>query len=599
MSPPTAILEQPLVRSRQAAALSLAFSALLTSAATPSRATIEQHEDPNIAVHGNYAAVRLPITRGIPLWNPTSIDIAPDGTVFVVNFHGEILRLVDGDGDGLEDTAVLFADVRKEGLRLPTSIALRGSEVFVGTASEIRVYEDVNKDGVADRSRTFVDSFPSTSHPYDSVYGLTFDRDGNLYFSLSTDSYNPAPAADPLGLRGALLRVQSDGSGMERIATGLRFAFGMAMNEAGDLYFSDNKGGGNPSEEINRVVPGAFYGHNPDKYSKPPSALAPIVRVQFGYGLVGIAFNPIKNDFGGTSGDLFVASWGPDFRWERGAISRIRFHREADGTVRGEEFRFAHEVPKICDLSFGPQGDLYVAQFGRESSGHLPYHKPAGGVFRIIHASWHEPPAGKPPHPLIQADASHGEKLFGSLGCSACHSVGGGIEMLGPDLKGVGDMFSEEEILHAIRNPSDGIKSGHEAVEIELADGEIVLGRVLRSNSQTVCVLQSGNTERILARSQMTTNRMLMTSLMPSGLLDSCSPSDVDDLLCYLKVRRAGAWSRWQLEVEDGFRNWRFSTSRKNKVLTILVGASTTIATVAFLAWLTFRTRRHMGRVSG
>lgn len=574
----------------------MAFSGLLATAATPSRATIEKHEDPSIAVHGNYAAVRLPISLGIPLWNPTAIEVAPDGTVFIVNFHGEILRLVDGDGDGLEDTAVLFADVRKEGLRMPTSIALRGGEVFVGTASEIRVYEDVDRDGVADRSRTFVDSFPSTSHPYDSVYGLTFDKDGRLYFSLSTDSYNPAPAPDPLGLRGALLRVQPDGSGIERIATGLRFAFGMAINERGELYFSDNKGGGNAYEEINRVVPGSFYGHNPDKYTNTPPPVAPTVRVRFGYGLVGLAFNATTNDFGGTAGDLFVASWGPDFRWERGAISRIRFERMADGTFKGEEFRFAHEVPKICDLSFGPQGDLYVAQFGRETSGHLPYHKPTGGVFRIIHAPWHEPPAGKAPHPLIQADAVHGEKLFGSLGCATCHSVGGSHEMLGPDLEGIGDMFSEEEILNAIRNPSDGIKSGHEAVEVELADGETVLGRVLRANAESVAILQSGNTERILARSQIITNRMLMASLMPTGLLDSCSPADIDDLLCYLRVRRAGRWERWVQEAEDRFRNWRFYTSRQNKVLTVFFGASATVAMLAFLVRLTRRARRRVHR---
>jgi putative heme-binding domain-containing protein len=130
-------------------------------------------------------------------------------------------------------------------------------------------------------------------------------------------------------------------------------------------------------------------------------------------------------------------------------------------------------------------------------------------------------------------------------------------------------MFSEEEILNAIRNPSDGIKSGHEGVEIELADGESVLGRVLRSNDESVVVLQSGNMERSILRSQILTNRMLMTSLMPVGLLDSCSASDVDDLLCYLKVRRAGVWERWQRNAEDRFRNWRFYTSRRDKLLTL------------------------------
>lgn len=543
-------------------------SALTIQAAAPipSRSTIEKHEDPAIAVHGNYAAVRLPITRGVPLWNPTAIRVTPDGTVFVANFNGQIVRLADSDSDGLEDTAVLFADVRKDGLRLPTTLALRGREVFVGTASEIRVYEDADGDGTAERSRTFFGAFPSSSHPFDSVFGLTFDQAGRLYFSLSTDAYNPNPAPDPQGLRGSLLRVQPDGTGMERIATGLRFPYGMAINESGELFFSDNKGGANLVEEINRVIPGAFYGHNPEKFPGHPPAVPPEVSIRFGYGMVGIAFNPSTNDFGGTGGDLFVASWGPDFRWERGAISRIQFTRQADGSVRGEEFKFAHEVPKICDVTFGPQGDLYVAQFGREGNGHLPYSKPAGGVYRIIHAPWHLPPTGKPPHPFIEANAAHGRELFTTLGCAACHSIGERREYLGPDLEGVGDMFNEEEVLNAIRNPSDGIKSGHEAVELELTDGETVLGRVLRSDQNSVVMLQAGNMERMIPRSQVRTNRMLTTSLMPTGLVDACSPADLDDLLAYLKVRRAGRWERWQRQTEDRFRIWRAYSSRGEKL---------------------------------
>ena len=544
-----------------------AVPVIQAAAPIPSRATIEKHEDTSIAVHGNFTVVRLPITRGVPLWNPTAIKVAQDGTVFVLGFNGEVVRLSDSDGDGLEDTATLFADVKKDGLRLPTSMALRGREVFVGTASEIRVYEDADGDGVAERSRTFFADFPSTSHPFDLVFGLTFDRAGRLYFALPTDSMNPEPAPDPKGLRGSLLRVEADGTGLERVATGLRNPYGMAVNEAGELYFSDNKGGGNLAEEINKVVPGAFYGHNPDKFPNHPPEMPTAVRIHFGYGLVGIAFNPSTNDFGGTGGDLFVGSWGPDFRWKRGAISRVRFHRQPDGSVKGEEYRFAHEVPKICDLAFGAQGDLYVAQFGLETIGHLPYHKPVGGVYRIIHAPWHSPPSGNAPHPYIEADVAHGRQLFESLGCAACHSLGGKREMLGPDLDGIGDMFNEEEVLKAILLPSDGIKSGHEAVEVELLDGETLLGRVVRSDAQSMVLLQAGNIERTIERSQMRTNRMLMTSLMPTGLVDSCSPSDLDDLLAYLKIRRAGRWERWQWQAESGFRDWRFYTSRPKKAL--------------------------------
>ena len=367
----------------------LACGALSAAPApVPTRATIEKHLDTDINVHGHFAAVRLPVTRGVPLWNPTAVKVADDGTVFVANYPGQIVRLVDSDGDGLEDTAVLFADIRRDGLRHATSLALRGREVFVATATEIRVYVDTDGDGVADQSRTFFKDFPCSTDTADWTFGLTFDRAGWLNFSLSTDSYNATPAPDPERLRGSLIKVSPDGSRMERVATGLRYPYGMAMNAGGDLFFSDNSGGGNPTEEINLVRAGAYYGHNPDKWPGHPPATPPLVPVHYGYGMVGIAFNPATNDFGGTAGDLFVASWGPDFLWERGAICRVHLQRNADGTYRAEEFPFAHEVPKLGDVAFGPQGDLYVAQFGREGHGHTPYDKPSGGMYRFIHAPW-------------------------------------------------------------------------------------------------------------------------------------------------------------------------------------------------------------------
>lgn len=546
-------------------------------AVPPSREVVKRHVDRSIMVHGRYAAVRLPVTRGVPLWNPTAIRVSPEGTVFVANYAGEILRLEDSDGDGLEDTAKLFADVRAAGLRHPTSLALRGREVFVATAQEIRVYEDADGDGVAERSRTFVRGFPVSDHAFDWVFGLTFDRAGRLHFSLSTDSYNPAPAPDPQGLRGSLLRVQPDGSGLERVATGLRYPYGMALSESGELYFSDNKGGGNMSEEVNRLVPGAFYGHNPDKFPGHPAPRPPWVSIRYGYATVGLAFNPSTNDFGGTGGDLFVATWGPDFRWERGAISRVHVQRRADGTEQADEFRFAHEVPKVSDLTFGPQGDLYVAQFGREGAGHVPYEKPTGGVYRFIHAPWYTPPPGRPPYPVVAGNAVRGRELFGTLSCSSCHSVGETREMLGPDLAGIGDMFSEEEVLNAIVRPWDGIKSGHEAVEVELKDGEKILGRVLRADQERIVMLQAGSAERVIPQSQVLTNRMLGMSLMPIGLLDSCSATDVDDLLAYLQVRRPVGWERWRGQAVVTYRTWRARLSRGQKIalgLVLFLGAA-------------------------
>jgi glucose/arabinose dehydrogenase len=127
----------------------------------------------------------------------------------VANYSGEIFRLIDSDNDGLEDTATLFCRVTDDGLRSPTTIAFHGRELYVGTTQEIRAYEDVDGDGKADRSRTVL-KLPYSNDPQDWTFGLCFAPDGSLYFSLSTDSYNPNPPPDPAGWRGSLLRVSPD-----------------------------------------------------------------------------------------------------------------------------------------------------------------------------------------------------------------------------------------------------------------------------------------------------------------------------------------------------------------------------------------------------
>jgi cytochrome c551/c552/Flp pilus assembly pilin Flp len=49
---------------------------------------------------------------------------------------------------------------------------------------------------------------------------------------------------------------------------------------------------------------------------------------------------------------------------------------------------------------------------------------------------------------------SEGEQIFKSTGCTACHTIGGG-KLVGPDLQGVLDRRSEDEIIKYVQNPTD------------------------------------------------------------------------------------------------------------------------------------------------
>ncbi len=111
-----------------------------------------RHVDTTVAVYGPYVAVKLPITKGVNIANPIQLKLGPEGVLYGANQTGEVYSLRDTDGDGLEDKALLYCNVRDFGLRSPSGFAHRGDTIYIGTAQQIRAFLDTDKDGKADTS---------------------------------------------------------------------------------------------------------------------------------------------------------------------------------------------------------------------------------------------------------------------------------------------------------------------------------------------------------------------------------------------------------------------------------------------------------------
>jgi putative heme-binding domain-containing protein len=458
--------------------------------------------------------------------------------MFAANNTGEIYSLLDTDGDRLEDHAELFCNVADDGLRSPAGLVFKGRDLYVGTAQEVRIYTDTNGDGKADESRTFFDNIPHSEHPYEYTSALTFGPDDYLYLVLTTDSWNAGASPDPDGWRGAILRISPDGKEVERFATGVRSVPAMAFNEYGDLLFVDNAGGGNPTEELNVALHGHFYGHNPAKYDHP-SVTDPLYDLQTEIAPAGMVYNPAHNDFDGTGGDLFIAFYGPGERWNRGAIGRFRIEALTDGGYRIREFPAVTGIPKISDLEFGANGDLYVAQVGKTDYWYQSLEEADGAFYRLIHVSWIEadPIDGISTEEQIIASESaleRGKQLFAERACSACHSVDGRTELLGPNLKSVGQSFSKQEILDKVKAPSKHITPGMRASRITQKNGEVLLGRVINTDEEQVHLMIVGNRIVDIDRADILTEEPHNESLMYEGLLIGLSEEDVDALLSYL-----------------------------------------------------------------
>ena len=526
-----------LLRKAATASFFVMLSFVASMCANKPEISYGKYEDTSVAVYGPYRVLKLPITKGVKILNPIQLAKGPQGRLFAANQSGEVYTLRDSDNDGIEDEALLYCNVTEQGLRSPGGFAYRGDTVYIGTSEEIRIYIDKNKDNKADNSWTFFNDIPHSEHPYEWTCGLTFGPDGWLYFVLSTDSWNAGASPDPRGFRGSILKVSPDGKIVERLATGIRSVYGMAFNQQGDLFFTDNEGGGNLREELNHFVKGAFYGHNPAKYPGLKNPVDPAHPLELEAAPSAIIFNDFDNDFGNTQGDLFVAFYGAGERWQRGGLGRVKMQRQTNGSYTYKEFPVA-DIPKLSGLAFSNDGSLYLAHHGVSDYWYNSITDKTGGYYKVIYdptlkgraykrkeKSFAEPTA---------SSIESGKQLFAEHACSACHAIGATAELLGPTLNGISKRLSREEILDEINAPSKIIKPSMGGMRVIKNDGQVLLGRVINANEHEISLMVIGNSIVRIPKNQIKKTENEPKSLMYEGLLDGMNQNQINDLLDYI-----------------------------------------------------------------
>lgn len=493
-------------------------------------ADIRKYQDTTIKVYEPYAVLKLPIRKGTVVWNPGVLEPGPDGRIFVANMTGEIYSLLDTDGDGIEDTAVEFCDVKKDGFRTPTGMVFKGWDLYVGLPQQVRVYRDLNRDFVADTSFVYFDRIPFSDHPYEYTSGLRFDSQGWMHISLTSDSWNAGASPDPNKYRGAILKISPDGKKVSTVATGIRSVHGMAFNSNGQLFFADNQGGQNPVEELHLLQEGHFYGHNTNKYgdfeATPPIA---VFRSEVA---------PAEMEFETVNGQefLYASLYGPGEYWERGAVVRMQITAEKDSLYVREEL--LADLPKAAGLAFADNGDLYVSQMGQTDYWYFAKDMPDGAIYRLIKAPWVEP-SSKPSKvdvatTLTGNNIEKGKFLFASLACASCHGIDGKTELLGPNLRNIGEVYDRDELLEEIAYPSKRMKPGTFPTRITTVTDEVFLGRVITQDEETVHVMLIGNMIKKIPIEDIASSESVTESMMYEGLLNGLNDAEINALLDYL-----------------------------------------------------------------
>ena len=131
-----------------------------------------------------------------------------------------------------------------------------------------------------------------------------------------------------------------------------------------------------------------------------------------------------------------------------------------------------------------------------------------------------------------------GKYVFHSMraGCIQCHTIHRQGGLLGPDLSNLGQSVDRLQILRSILNPSEAFPPQYQAWEVETKDGEVHEGLQLdhKANGAIELLTLTGQVERFEGES-VQDYRASKRSLMPDGLIDNLSVSEVRDLIAYLE----------------------------------------------------------------
>lgn len=135
-------------------------------------------------------------------------------------------------------------------------------------------------------------------------------------------------------------------------------------------------------------------------------------------------------------------------------------------------------------------------------------------------------------------DYENGKKMFSAGLCFQCHRFDKQGGAVGPDLTGVGNRFTEKDMLEAIIDPSKVISDQYAATRFTLKDGSVVIGRVANLGEDNYQILTNMFNPRAVAgvnRENIESIARSDVSMMPEDLVNKMNEQEILDLLAYLK----------------------------------------------------------------
>jgi putative membrane-bound dehydrogenase-like protein len=335
---------------------------------------------------------------------PTGLAVDGQGRVMVIECHthfrpdgyrgpsaDRVRVFEDTDGDGRADRIDTFF----EGTKWTMGIGLApDGSVYIATRNEVFRLRDADGDGKADDRRPIAHLETRGDYPHNGLSGFAFDFEGNVYFGLGENlgvPYsvvgNDGKSLSGGGEGGSIYRCRPDGSGLVRVATGFWNPFHLCFDTYGRLFAVDNDPDARPPCRLLHVVQGGDYGfqfRNGRKGLHPftawngelPGTLPMVAGTgEAPSGVVAYESDNLPSDY---RGNLLATSWG-DHRIER---FRLR-QRGASVQAAAEPVIAGGEDFRPVGMAVAPDGTVYVSDWVDKS---YPVHG-KGRIWRIRAAS--------------------------------------------------------------------------------------------------------------------------------------------------------------------------------------------------------------------